>query len=400
MAKFKIYLDSSNKACKPNTITLSKVYSYLKRNGHTFVSNFSHADYVIVNTCGFMKEFEMATVNLFQFYSRNKSKVISIGCLNKINGQAITSIPGNILLINELKELDPIFFNQVRFDDVTEYCMHDEFQDYYKIQDSGFSKFYNFIVCKIFLRVFGKKSYFRKLFDQVYFKNKFDIQINTGCASNCNFCVIKKAIGKVKSRNPEHIIQDIENNSDFAKTIHLVSDDCGPYGLDIGLNLPRLLKTISNRFGNRKIDLGETNPFWILRYRDELLDAFRNIDLNSVYIPIQSGSNRVLSEMNRNYDIREVMNVIKHIKKISPKTFISTHAMVGFPGEGWRDFFKTLAVLRHFDYFVGFAYSDRGGARSCKYTNKNPDLVIRIKYHILRIYQHTLVFMKAIFCFH
>ena len=97
----------------------------------------------------------------------------------------------------------------------------------------------------------------------------------------------------------------------------LVANDCGCYGSDIKTSLINLLNEINKRFPSISIELNYLNPQWLEKNFNGYIKLFRDIDIDLVVIPVQSGSNKVLKNMDRRYDIGKVIKIIDKIKKVS-----------------------------------------------------------------------------------
>lgn len=408
MAKYKVILDSSDIICKPNNIIGSKVYKYLTRNNHLIENDLSKADYIIVNTCGFNKLRENVSVKLFKNYSAKKkkgAKVISIGCLNKINeGLIRTSFP-DVILIFDLRELDEIFYNNVKIESIDEACLSEErINNLYNSTDKDFNfieKTY-LLMGRIFYfitkSILGRNSEIRQVLDEAFKQNKFFVEISTGCLSNCSYCIIKKAKGRLQSRSIEQIMRDIDSVYEPNKNLCLVADDCGCYGLDIKENIFSLLYTINEKYPELGIDLCYVNPLWIQKYQTEYINLFRKVKINSANISIQSGSDRIIKLMNRKYSVEKVIKVIKELKQASPQTLIWTHLIAGFPGETNDDFRSTMSILDYFDFATKFVYADREGTPSALMEPKVPEMVKGFRVFRLRIKEAKIFFGKFIKC--
>jgi len=392
--KYCVYMDSSNKSCNSNVIELSRVYFYLIKNGHKIVKHYKNADYVIVNTCGFNDIHEKKTIEIFNKYLGKN--VISIGCLNKINTDLFSKKLQNIIPL-KLNELDKIFLNDVRFADVKEDYLSNKLKKTIKLQDRDISKTYNYFVKKVLSIFLNKKKLFKKIYDEIYFKNRVFVEISRGCMGNCSYCVIKKARGNTKSRPVGDIINDIKKVYSPGKTLSLVSDDCGAYGVDIGMTFPKLLLLISKEIPGISFDITDLNPNWLIRYEKNMLGLFQKIKINSFNITMQSGSNKIIRRMNRRYNVSEIKRIIKKIRRISKTTLLWTHFMVGFPGESWNDFMKTLRLVKFFDFYTVFRYSERKGALSQNFNRKINKFVVEIRYLIMKMVQHCNILLKVLF---
>ena len=154
------------------------------------------------------------------------------------------------------------------------------------------------------------------------------------------------------------------------KNIYLVADDCGCYGKDINTNLWTLIQRISKKYRSIKIDICYINPKWINKDFENYLLMFKTNKINSVNIPIQSGSKRILEKMNRKMNISKFYSNLTKIRRKSPETIFWTHYLVGFPGETWKDFLQSQYSIRYYDHAYVFSYTDRPGTKGATLKNK------------------------------
>jgi len=393
MMPYKIYLDSSRIECKSNMILLSKLQFYFKRNGHDIINDPSIADYIIVNTCGFTKSAEDSSVDLFNAHKeRCHEKVISIGCLNKINENLMSYFGPKVQPVVNLSSLDAIFYRKVKFSDVTDLYLDENLNKSFKNGELFRSSRALF---KLLSPLFHKSKLFNNLNDHIRRTRKVFVQIGSGCVSKCSYCIIKKAKGDPISRSAEDIMKDISKVAKDKNRLFLVADDCGSYGVDIGSDFPALLKQIGHEFPHLEIEICFLNPYWLNgHYEKKYINIFKNYKIHNVNISVQSGSNKVIQRMNRKYDVNKTVGVIKKIKNESPSTYIYNNLIVGFPGETLSDFMKTLFVMRHFDASMIFSYSDREGTESYTYQNKNSKYMITLKYFIASIVTRLVTVSK------
>ncbi|MGM5480631.1 MAG: tRNA (N(6)-L-threonylcarbamoyladenosine(37)-C(2))-methylthiotransferase [Nanobdellota archaeon] len=176
------------------------------------------------------------------------------------------------------------------------------------------------------------------------------IPLSQGCVGNCSYCKTKSARGSLKSHSKESILSHITSALDNGcKELWLVSEDTGAYGLDSNTTLPSLLEDISSAvFAMKgiKIRLGMINPHFAHRYRHELVSFLKkDFVYNFIHIPIQSGSNAVLKEMNRPYTREQCLEVCSFFKEEIPDITISTDIICGFPTETEDDFSQTMNLV-------------------------------------------------------
>jgi tRNA A37 methylthiotransferase MiaB len=374
MSQYKVFIDTACVNCKANSILGSRVFEYLERNEHVIEKSIQDADYIIINTCGFNDFHQGMSERLIKDYSSAKkpgSKLISIGCLNEIDQDVITTTYPDTILISELNKLDEIFARQVPFAELTAAALTDERIDqiyksrnrYYDLTDT---------VClwtgKLLYHLFGFhpriQLRIKQVLDEAYKKNKFFVEISQGCLSQCSYCVIKRAKGRLRSRPVDHILEDIRRLYDPAKTVCLIAEDCGCYGLDQQTSLFALLGRIKDNYPDLRVDLCYLNPMWLEKHYEDYLRLFREHRINSVNISIQSGSERIIKAMNRKYSVQTVRSFIRELRQISPQTLVWTHIIIGFPTETFSDFLKTLRALEAYDISYKFYYDEKKGTPS------------------------------------
>lgn len=174
------------------------------------------------------------------------------------------------------------------------------------------------------------------------------VPISIGCLSDCSYCAVKFARGRLKSYPIEKIVKEVRDSLDVGcKEIWLTSQDNGCYGLDIGTNLAALLKEVCAVSSNFKIRVGMMNPTHVKKFLDELIEAYKNEKIMKfLHLPVQSGSDNILRAMKRGYTVLEFEKIVERFRKEIPDLFLSTDVIVGFPGEADKDFQKTVKFLR------------------------------------------------------
>lgn len=386
MARYKILLDSAQINCKSNSILSSQVYTYLEKNEHEIVKNPSEADFILINTCGFNIEQENISTSMYREYEhkkKNGAMVVSIGCLNKIN-KGLRNLFSDVIFVSSPAEFDRLFKNKEDFASTGgAYLVSEKIDELYANDRRGIGTlpkistmiFKNKIVYQFMKNLTAGNSRIRQVLDEVCHMNKFYVQIGSGCASNCSYCILKKAKGNPTSRSISQVLQDIRLAHEPDKNLCLVADDCGSYGFDADESIFTLIRAISDEYPGLGVDLCYVNACWIQKYANGYMDMIKNSKINSINISLQSGSDRLIKRMNRNYSISEVMNVIKKLREASPQTMIWTHILIGFPGEDEDDFKNTLNILDAFDFAYPFIYSDRDGTAATTMKDKVPDRV-------------------------
>ncbi|KAK7312054.1 hypothetical protein VNO77_35593 [Canavalia gladiata] len=188
-------------------------------------------------------------------------------------------------------------------------------------------------------------------------KNKFVeiLPINVGCLGACTYCKTKHARGHLGSYTIDSLVGRVKSViSDGVKEIWLSSEDTGAYGRDIGVNLPTLLNAIVTELpadASTMLRIGMTNPPYILEHLKEIAGILRHPCVYSfLHVPVQSGSDTVLSAMNREYTVSEFRTVVDSLTELVPEMQIATDIICGFPGETDEDFVQTVNLIKEYKF--------------------------------------------------
>ena len=194
------------------------------------------------------------------------------------------------------------------------------------------------------------------------------ITIMRGCDKFCTFCIVPFTRGRERSRSIQGIVDEAKNavNNGFFE-ITLLGQNVNSYNYK-GKNFSTLLENVAKITGLKRIRYTSPHPQDISM---ELLDVMSEYDniCNSIHLPLQSGSDRVLRRMNRTYTRNHFIELAKIIRDKIPNAGISTDIIVGFPGETEEDFISTLSVMDEvkFDSAFTFKYSPRKGTKALEY---------------------------------
>lgn len=209
----------------------------------------------------------------------------------------------------------------------------------------------------------------------------FRIQCMLGCACNCTYCAIKFAIGSIESRPAEEILAEMKKGiSQGYRNFLLEGDSLGAYGLDIGTNLGELLDQVSLLIDDLPIQISvpDVSPKYLDKCGKQIITLAQKNKMFNFYIPIQSGSQKILDAMQRGYKIEDAKQMIQEIKNACPNLRCGTSLIVGFPGETEEDLELTINISKEigFDYIFCHSYSDRIGTKASLMKNKVSDNII------------------------
>ena len=214
----------------------------------------------------------------------------------------------------------------------------------------------------------------REIVEDINFNRTYSykayVNIMYGCNNFCTYCVVPYTRGRELSRDPENIIEEIKSLAKTGcKEITLLGQNVNSYGNTLGYeySFPKLLREINEIDGIERIRFMTSHPKDL---SDELIDSYASLDKvsNHLHLPIQSGSNKVLKEMNRKYTREDYLLIVDKLRKAVPNISITTDIIVGFPGETEEDFLETLSLVKEveFDSAYSFLYSMRDGTRAAK----------------------------------
>lgn len=195
------------------------------------------------------------------------------------------------------------------------------------------------------------------------------VKIEDGCENFCSYCIIPYVRGKVRSKKPEKVIEEVKSLVENGyKEIVLTGIHTGHYGADLNnYDFSDLLTELDKIDGLERIRISSIE---IVELNDKFLDVLKksNKIVNHIHIPLQAGSNHVLKLMNRRYDKTFYLERINKIKDIRPDIAITTDIIVGFPNETEEDFLETLNFVKEIGFAGGhvFPFSSRSGTPAAK----------------------------------
>ena len=194
---------------------------------------------------------------------------------------------------------------------------------------------------------------------------KSGINIMFGCNNFCSYCIVPYVRGRERSREPKEIIREIEKLvNEGVIEVMLLGQNVNSYGknLDKPMSFAELLTEIEKIEGLKRIRFMTSHPKDL---SDELIEVMAKSEkiCKHIHLPLQSGSDRVLKEMNRRYTKEQYLSLVEKIKKAIPDVAVTTDIIVGFPGETAADVDDTIDVIRkvHYDNAFTFIYSKRTG---------------------------------------
>ena len=354
----KLFIESYG--CAMNFSDSEIVASILTEQGYNTTQNLEEADLVLVNTCSIRDKAEMTVRKRLEKYNAVKRsinpgmKVGVLGCM--------------------AERLKDQFLEQEKIVDmVVGPDAYKDLPNLLKEVEEGRDAI-NVILSKD--ETYGDIAPVRLNSNGV---NAF-VSITRGCDNMCTFCVVPFTRGRERSREPQSIIEEIQDlwNRGF-KEVCLLGQNVDSYlwyggGLKkdfvkatemqkaTATDFAQLLEQCAVAFPKMRFRFSTSNP---QDMHEEVLHVIAKYDnvCNYIHLPVQSGSTRILKEMNRQHTREEYMELVDKIKRIIPDCSISQDMITGFPTETEEDHQDTLSLMEYVEYDFGymFAYSERPG---------------------------------------
>lgn len=331
--------------CKVNTYESEYVIKEFLKRGYT-LTDFSdeNADIYLINTCTVTNTSDQKSRKMIR-QARKKNKdavVVAMGCFTQIRNND-----------NQIMDfVDVVIGNKdkSRIVDLTEEFIKNK-RKIANIEDINEADFDDMEI-----------SYFNT-------RTRALVKIEDGCENFCSYCIIPYVRGRVRSKRPEKVIDEVKRlvNNGY-KEIVLTGIHTGHYGADLkDYDFSDLLLELEKIDGLDRIRISSIE---ITELNDKFLSVLRKSKkiVNHIHIPLQAGSNHILKLMNRKYDKKYYLDKINKIRKIRPDMAFTTDVIVGFPLESDYDFNETIAFVKEVSFAGGhvFPYSIRNGTPAAK----------------------------------
>ncbi|HAT4352899.1 TPA: tRNA (N6-isopentenyl adenosine(37)-C2)-methylthiotransferase MiaB [Clostridium perfringens] len=347
----------STYGCQMNEEDSEKLSGMLKSQGYERTENKEEASIIIFNTCCVRENAENKVFGnlgqLKQLKKKNPNLVIAIcGCMMQQVGMADK-------VLKTFPYVDIIFgtHNAHKF---PEY-LHRVLQEGVQVKE-----------------ILNKEE---GIVEGLPIDRKSDVKafvtIMYGCNNFCTYCIVPYVRGRERSRKSEDIRKEIEELvSQGYKEITLLGQNVNSYGkgLEEDIDFAGLLRKVNEVKGLERVRFMTSHPKDL---SDDVIMAIKECDklCEQVHLPVQSGSSRILKEMNRHYDREYYLDLVKKIKSEIPDVTLTTDIIIGFPGETEEDFLDTLSLCEEvgYDSAFTFIYSRRNHTPADKMENQIPD---------------------------
>ncbi len=291
--RMKLYLESYG--CTLQKAESSMYVNRMLSEGNELVKSPQEADLSLIGTCVVIKRTEDRMIRRIQELSEH-SKVKVLGCLTSVGGDAISG--------SGIEVVDPSEFRN----------MYGGSLDGVEVKEPSIWE---------------------------------GIPINQGCTGSCNFCISRVARGKLVSRPPNKVVDQIRMQLDRGvREVRITSLDTAAYGMDINTSLPELVNGILNIEENFRLRIGMMEPKNTTAIADRLFGSMKDQRVfRFLHLPVQSGDNRVLEQMNREYVAETFENIAERYRNAFLDGTLSTDIVVGYHCDDEESFEKTYSLM-------------------------------------------------------
>ena len=339
--------------CQMNVHDSEEIKYYLESLGYEAVDELELADIVVLNTCAIR---ENAKDKVFGYLGRCKH-------LKKEKPDLIIAVAG--CLMQKPSEIEEIHSRHKYIDIIIGTHNLNELPSL--IENANNKKIQNIEVYSNSDVVFENVKYNRDS------KVSAWINIIYGCDKFCTYCIVPFTRGRERSRKMEEVLEEVRDlKRQGYMEVTLLGQNVNAYGkdLDLGYDFATLLEEVA-KIGIPRIRFVTSHPW---NFTDKMVDVIAKYDnvMPYVHLPIQSGSDDILSKMNRKYTIDEYKKLFDQIKSKVKNVAITTDIIVGFPNETDEDFKKTLDIVNYckFDGAYTFIFSPREGTAAARMEDK------------------------------
>jgi threonylcarbamoyladenosine tRNA methylthiotransferase MtaB len=303
--------------CRVNQAESSVMEGSLRNYGFSIVGLGEKPDYCIINTCTVTEKSDYQSRQLIRRAIRTGAKVIATGCYAQINPSEVKKIHSSIEIVTSSNKLRII--NMITNVNKCNYLSYSS-------------------------------------------RSRPHVKVQDGCNASCSYCIVPLARGRSRSVQLSDIIEQVDSFVEQGyHEIVLTGIHLGSYGHDLNpeITLKNLIRTLIKKTKIHRIRLSSLE---IREIDNELIELIGDERIcRHLHLPLQSGDDSILLSMKRNYKTKDYRAVVEIIKKKIPEISIGSDIIVGFPGEGEKEFINTKSFLEDLpiSYMHIFPYSRR-----------------------------------------
>ena len=343
--------------CQMNVHESEKIASILRRVGYEQAPTIENADIIVFNTCCIRENAENHAFGnigaLKKMKKRNPRLIIAVGgCMTQEKGKTE-------ILKKKFPFID-IMFGALNFEELETLIVRKKQEKKRVIE-----------IREAAGEIVESVEPYRTSYPNAW------VNITYGCNNFCSYCIVPYVRGRERSRRPEYILAEVRSLVEQGyKEITLLGQNVNSYGADgsTGMSFAELLDAVASIEGNFRVRFMTSHPKDFTEDVVRVMEKHRKI-CRLVHLPVQSGSNEILREMNRRYTREKYLGEIEMLRSRLPEAEVTTDIIVGFPRETEEDYLQTEALVKEVDFASAFTfvYSPRQGTRAATMENQVPE---------------------------
>ena len=336
--------------CKVNQFETEVMEGLFKEKKYEIVNFEEVADVYVINTCSVTHLGEKKSRQLIRRAIKNNNKAIVavVGCYSQVAADEIAKIEGVSLIVGTKERKNIVTLVETVLKEHQPLQVVEDVMDYHEFED---------------IPLLNNPD-----------RTRAFLKIQDGCSNFCTYCIIPYTRGPLKSRKLDSILSEAENlvESGF-KEIVLTGIHLGAYGKDLADEIA-LVDVVKALLDNEKLTRLRLGSLESIELDQEILEIMNQDQrlCRQLHLPLQSGSDKILKKMNRNYTTAEFKALVDNIYAKVPGIAITTDVIVGFPGENSTDFNEAVEFIKNMNFskIHIFPYSKRKNTPAANYAEQ------------------------------
>ena len=336
--------------CKVNQFETEVMEGLFKEKKYEIVNFEEVADVYVINTCSVTHLGEKKSRQLIRRAIKNNNKAIVavVGCYSQVAADEIAKIEGVSLIVGTKERKNIVTLVETVLKEHQPLQVVEDVMDYHEFED---------------IPLLNNPD-----------RTRAFLKIQDGCSNFCTYCIIPYTRGPLKSRKLDSILSEAENlvESGF-KEIVLTGIHLGAYGKDLAdeIALVDVVKALLDNEKLKRLRLGSLESIELDQEILEIMNQDQRL-CRQLHLPLQSGSDKILKKMNRNYTTAEFKALVDNIYAKVPGIAITTDVIVGFPGEKSTDFNEAVEFIKNMNFskIHIFPYSKRKNTPAANYAEQ------------------------------
>ena len=336
--------------CKVNQFETEVMEGLFKEKKYEIVNFEEVADVYVINTCSVTHLGEKKSRQLIRRAIKNNNKAIVavVGCYSQVAADEIAKIEGVSLIVGTKERKNIVTLVETVLKEHQPLQVVEDVMDYHEFED---------------IPLLNNPD-----------RTRAFLKIQDGCSNFCTYCIIPYTRGPLKSRKLDSILSEAEKllESGF-KEIVLTGIHLGAYGKDLADEIA-LVDVVKALLDNEKLTRLRLGSLESIELDQEILEIMNQDQrlCRQLHLPLQSGSDKILKKMNRNYTTAEFKALVDNIYAKVPGIAITTDVIVGFPGENSTDFNEAVEFIKNMNFskIHIFPYSKRKNTPAANYAEQ------------------------------